>query len=85
MGTLSRHPHCVTVYDSGFTSDDRPYLVMEDMSGRSLRRRMDDGPMPWPQVVAIGVKLAGRHDLRHYRWCWWERWAAGESNPGPSD
>jgi len=59
MGTLSRHPHCVTVYDSGFTSDDRPYLVMEDMSGGSLRQRINDGPMPWPEAVAIGVKLAG--------------------------
>ena len=65
MGTLSRHPHCVTVYDSGFTSDDRPYLVMEDMSGGSLRQRIDDGPMPWPQVVAIGVKLAGALHAAH--------------------
>jgi YVTN family beta-propeller protein len=65
MGTLSRHPHCVTVYDSGFTPDDRPYLVMEDMSGGSLRQRIDDGPMPWPQVVAIGVKLAGALHAAH--------------------
>jgi serine/threonine-protein kinase PknK len=65
MGTLSRHPHCVTVYDSGFTSDDRPYLVMEDMSGGSLRQRIRDGPMPWPEVVAIGVKLAGALHAAH--------------------
>jgi serine/threonine-protein kinase PknK len=65
MGALSRHPHCVTVYDSGFTSDDRPYLVMEDMSGGSLRQRVNDGPMPWPEVVAIGVKLAGALHAAH--------------------
>jgi serine/threonine protein kinase len=32
--------------------------VMEDMSGGSLRQRIRAGPMPWPEVVAIGVKLA---------------------------
>jgi serine/threonine-protein kinase PknK len=65
MGALSRHPHCVTVYDSGFTSDDRPYLVMEDMSGGSLRQRINDGPMPWPEVAALGVKLAGALHAAH--------------------
>jgi serine/threonine-protein kinase PknK len=65
MGALSRHPHCVTVYDSGFTSDDQPYLVMEDLSGGSLRQRIDQGPMPWREVVAIGVKLAGALDAAH--------------------
>jgi serine/threonine-protein kinase PknK len=65
MGALSRHPHCVTVYDSGFTADDRPYLVMEDMSGGSLRQRIKDGPMPWSEVVAIGVKLAGALHAAH--------------------
>jgi len=31
-----RHPHIVSVYDSGVTADHRPYLVMELVDGPAL-------------------------------------------------
>ncbi len=35
------HSNLVNVYGSGITADGRPYLVMERLFGRSLRRRLD--------------------------------------------
>jgi serine/threonine protein kinase len=62
MGTVSRHPHCVTVYDSGFTDDGNPYLVMEDMTGGSLS---EQGPLPWAETIEIGVKVCGALSASH--------------------
>jgi serine/threonine-protein kinase PknK len=62
MGTVSRHPHCVTVYDSGFTDAGEAYLVMEDMTGGTLT---DRAPLPWGETVEIGVKVAGVLSASH--------------------
>ena len=62
MGTVSRHPHCVTVYDSGFTDAGQPYLVMEDMTGGTLT---DQAPLPWAEAVEVGVKVAGVLSASH--------------------
>jgi serine/threonine-protein kinase PknK len=62
MGVVSRHPHCVTVYASGFTDDGRAYLVMEDMTGGAISRRQ---PMPWADAIEVGVKVAGALQAAH--------------------
>src|SRR5712692_4329615 len=36
LGALSQHPNVVTVFATGFTDDDQPYLLMEYMPGGSL-------------------------------------------------
>jgi serine/threonine protein kinase len=36
-----QHPHIVTVYDSGLTSDSRPYLAMEYIDGVPLDKYVD--------------------------------------------
>src|SRR5215471_13116843 len=36
------HPHCVSVIDFG--TDSGPYLVMDYVTGRTLREVMDGGP-----------------------------------------
>ena len=44
--------------------DPMPYIVMERIPGESLKERLDDCPLPWPEVVAIGAKVAhALHDL----------------------
>ena len=41
-----------------------PYIVMERIPGESLKARLDEVPLPWPEVVAIGAKVAhALHDL----------------------
>ena len=66
MGTLSSHPAIVTLYDAGFTSDDRPYLVMMFLEGGSLADRLDRaGRIEWNEVRDIGVRLAEALDAAH--------------------
>ena len=62
------HPHVATIFDSGETSDRRPYFAMEFVDGRSLSQVMrDDGRLdPWRATdIArqIAEGLAAAHDL----------------------
>src|SRR3954463_8574931 len=42
----------------------RPYVVMEFITGQSLKARLADAPLPPGEVVEIGVKIAlALHDL----------------------
>jgi serine/threonine-protein kinase PknK len=66
MGALSGHPNIVTIYESGYTTDNRPYMVMELMAkgalSDALARR---GSLPWQEAVDVGVKLAGGLEAAH--------------------
>ncbi|MCX6465242.1 MAG: serine/threonine-protein kinase, partial [Pseudonocardiales bacterium] len=66
MGAVSGHPHIVTVHRGGATADGAPYIVMDLMSGGSLADRVERGPLPWPEVLDIGVVLAGALETAHH-------------------
>src|SRR5689334_4136382 len=52
------HPHCVSVIDFGV--DGGPYLVMDFVSGTTLKDRLEHGPIPVPEAIAIARQaLAG--------------------------
>ncbi len=54
MGRMTGHPSIVTLLRSGFTADERPYLVMEYLAGGSLQDRVDrTGPIPWPEAIGL--------------------------------
>ncbi len=57
MGSLSSHPNIVTVFTSGYTNDERPYIVMELVEGGTLGDRIASGPMSWAEVRIIGLGL----------------------------
>jgi serine/threonine-protein kinase PknK len=66
MGTLSGHPNIVTVYRSGYTTVDNAYLVMEYLAPGSLSGRLEAyGPLSWPEVLTLGVQLAGALETAH--------------------
>src|SRR5688572_5235398 len=60
------HPHVVGVLDTG-EQDGRPFVVMERLSGRTLRDELADGPMPAERVRDVGLQvlraLAAAHEL----------------------
>jgi class 3 adenylate cyclase len=58
------HPAIVPVYDYG-EQDDVPYLVMRLMEGGALAERLQAGPLPLAQAVAIIQQLAGALDAAH--------------------
>src|SRR5919106_4358457 len=60
------HPNVVGVLDTG-EQDGRPYVVMERLSGRTLRDELADGPLPPERIRDIGLQvlraLAAAHEL----------------------
>ena len=60
------HPHVVGVLDTG-DQDGRPFVVMERLSGRTLRDELSDGPLPAERVRDVGLQvlraLAAAHAL----------------------
>ena len=66
MGALSGHPHIITIYRNGSSSTGSLYLLMEYLRGGSLADRLqEDGALPWSEVLAIGVALAGAIESAH--------------------
>ena len=68
-GILSglRHPNIVTVYDAG-EEDDRRFIVMECVEGRSLRERMQEGgSVPLADAAHIGAAMASALAYAHER------------------
>ena len=58
------HPNVVQVYAVG-KHDDRPYLVMEYLSGGSLARRLDGNPWRPHDAARLVGALAGGVDAAH--------------------
>ncbi|MEV4563554.1 protein kinase [Nonomuraea sp. NPDC049419] len=59
-GRLTGHPNVVTVFDTGMTGSGKPYIAMDFFEHGSLRERVrNEGPLPVPDVLRAGVKLAG--------------------------
>lgn len=52
MGRLSQHEGMVTVYETGFTSRNEPFIVMP-LLGRSLDDEIREQPVPWERATEI--------------------------------
>lgn len=66
MGALSGHPNIVGIYRTGLTTDKRPYLVMEYLTGGSMLERIDSrGPLPWREAAEFGVRLCAALETAH--------------------
>jgi serine/threonine protein kinase/formylglycine-generating enzyme required for sulfatase activity/cephalosporin-C deacetylase-like acetyl esterase len=58
------HPHICTLYDIG-NQDDTDYLVMEYLEGETLARRLTKGPLPFDQVLELGIEIADALNAAH--------------------
>lgn len=56
MANLVDHSGVAEVFATG-TYDGRPYLAMEQLAGRSLGTRLDDGPIPRDEAIGILLEL----------------------------
>lgn len=53
-----RHASVVRVFDHGFLSDGRPFIVYELVEGRTLRERVEaDGPLPPHEAVELMISV----------------------------
>jgi eukaryotic-like serine/threonine-protein kinase len=61
------HPNIVAVYDVGF-SEGTPYIVCELLEGTTLRKRLDEGPLPLRLTIEYSLQIAdgliAAHDRR---------------------
>jgi predicted ATPase len=51
------HPNIVTIYELGHL-DGTPYIVMELISGETLRALTSSGPLPFRKAIAIASQIA---------------------------
>lgn len=66
LGRFSGHPHIVQVLHADSTATGRPYIVMPlHRQGSLMTRLQNEGPVPWQEVLSIGVKLAGALAAAH--------------------
>ena len=64
-GRLGSHPNVMTVFESGYTSDGKPYISMELCSGGSLAEQLSGGTFPVADVLRMGIKIAGAVETAH--------------------
>jgi len=60
------HPHIAIVHAFERTGP-RPFIAMELLSGKSLRSRIDEGPMPIPEALALARDVAAALAFAHGR------------------
>jgi two-component system cell cycle response regulator len=54
---LLDHPGIVRVFDVGMSAHREPYLVLELLTGRTLRDRLLDGPVPLDDAIRLALAL----------------------------
>ncbi len=63
-----RHANVVRALSRGVTSQGQPYVVLELVTGQSLRERLDaGGPLPWREVLGLGIQVAAALEALHAR------------------
>ena len=66
MGVLSRHPNIVTVFESAFTADHRPCIVMELFPhGSYLNILQSAGPLALEDLLPLTVRISGALATAH--------------------
>jgi serine/threonine protein kinase/Tfp pilus assembly protein PilF len=62
--SVLRSSNIATIYDLG-EHGDRPFIVMELVSGEALSARVTRGPLPIPEAVSIAAQAADALDEAH--------------------
>ncbi len=66
LGRLSDHANIVSVFDSGFTPSDEPFLVMQLCAGGSIANLVrQSGPLSIEQATRVGIKIAQALEFAH--------------------
>lgn len=62
---MIRHHNIVEILDFGQTTDGQPYFTMELLSGQSLAARIEEGPVPAAEAVAIVSQICDALQAAH--------------------
>jgi len=58
------HPHICHLYDIG-SHDGTDFLVMEFLDGETLAERLQKGALPLPELLKVGLEVAGALEIAH--------------------
>jgi len=58
------HPNICTIYDIG-EFEDRPYIAMELLEGRTLRSRLSGNPVPILEILEIAINIVDGLQAAH--------------------
>jgi serine/threonine protein kinase/Tol biopolymer transport system component len=62
------HPNICTIYEIDVVNDGGetiPFIAMELLEGQTLKHRIAEKPMPFDQVLEIGIQIADALDAAH--------------------
>lgn len=59
MAQLSSHPHILSIYDTGITSEGLRYIITEYAPGGTYQQLTQAQPLTCEQMLDLGVKLCG--------------------------
>jgi len=59
------HPGLVKIHDFGVSADGRCYCAMELLAGETLEKRLERGPLPWREAVALTIEAANALSAAH--------------------
>ena len=58
MASSLNHPNICAVYDVGTTDTGEQFIVMERLDGETLKRRIEHGPRPLPELLDFAIQVA---------------------------
>jgi serine/threonine protein kinase len=59
------HPFICNIHEVRRTDDEKDFIVMEFVEGQTLKDRLEDGPLPLPEVLKIGTEIAEALETAH--------------------
>jgi tetratricopeptide (TPR) repeat protein len=66
LASSLQHPHICTIHELG-EHEGQPFIAMERLEGLTIRRLIEDGPMPPQRVLEFARQIADALDAAHHR------------------